>query len=86
MTCRLPDRFLTVDEAAEVVRVTPYTVREWLREGRLRGHKVHGGRWLIDPRDLAATEWEAPRHTRGPMPNAGVMTRLAHDIAGRGRP
>ncbi len=31
------DRFLTVPEVADRMRVTPYTVRKWLREGRIEG-------------------------------------------------
>jgi excisionase family DNA binding protein len=33
-------RVFTVDEAAVYLRVTPYTVRKWLRRGRIRGSKM----------------------------------------------
>jgi excisionase family DNA binding protein len=31
------DRMLTVPEAAEMLRANPYTIRRWLREGRIKG-------------------------------------------------
>ncbi|MBV9579651.1 MAG: helix-turn-helix domain-containing protein [Chloroflexi bacterium] len=36
------DRFITVQEAAEQLRVHPQTVRLWLREGKLRGRLIGG--------------------------------------------
>ena len=38
----MPDRFITVQEAAEQLRVHPQTVRLWLREGKLRGRLIGG--------------------------------------------
>ncbi len=38
----MSDRFLTVQEAAEQLRVHPQTVRLWLREGKLRGRLIGG--------------------------------------------
>lgn len=36
----LYDKMMTVDEVAEVFSVRPYTVREWLKGGKLHGVKV----------------------------------------------
>ena len=36
--------FLTVKEVSERLRVNPYTVRRWLREGKLRGQLMGGDR------------------------------------------
>lgn len=38
----------TVDEVADICRVTPYTVREWLKDPNhvLVGHKP-GSKWLV---------------------------------------
>lgn len=36
--------FLTVKEVAERLRVNPYTVRRWLRDGKLRGRLMGGDR------------------------------------------
>jgi excisionase family DNA binding protein len=41
--CMDGDKLLTVEEVAERLRVNPYTVRRWLRDGTLSG-KLMGGR------------------------------------------
>jgi excisionase family DNA binding protein len=43
------ERFLTVPEAAERLRVMPETVRRWLRSGRLKGVSLGSDRagWRI---------------------------------------
>jgi excisionase family DNA binding protein len=46
---------LTVPEAAKRVRRNPETVRRWIREGKLRAHKV-GTQHVIDEADLTALE------------------------------
>ena len=46
---------LTVDEVANITRMTAWTVRYWLEKGHLKGKKVGagtGGRWRIDKKDL----------------------------------
>jgi excisionase family DNA binding protein len=48
---RLP-QLVTPEEAAAYLGVSPYTVRERLKEGSLPGRK-HGARWLIRVVDLA---------------------------------
>ena len=50
---------LTVPEAAKRTGRNPETVRRWIREGKLRAHKV-GTQHVIDERDLEAVE--ASRH------------------------
>jgi excisionase family DNA binding protein len=45
---------LTVEEVAELLRLTPYTIRRLLNEGKLPGRKIGGGRqWRIDKGELA---------------------------------
>jgi excisionase family DNA binding protein len=42
--------FYTVDEVAEILNVAPYTVREWLKQGKLAGQKKGASEksgWLI---------------------------------------
>ncbi len=46
---------LTVPEAAKRTGRNPETVRRWIREGKLRAHKV-GTQHVIDERDLEAVE------------------------------
>ena len=44
---------LTVPEAARRVGRNPETIRRWIREGKLRSHKV-GTQHVIEERDLEA--------------------------------
>jgi excisionase family DNA binding protein len=50
-------RMLTVDEAAEMLRHSRYTVRNWIKQGRLRATKV-GQRYLMS--EGAVQELVAP--------------------------
>lgn len=45
------DRLLTPEEAADILVVSPNTVRHWLRTGTLKGIKV-GLQWRIRKSDL----------------------------------
>jgi len=38
----MPEKFITVQHAAEQLQVHPQTVRLWLREGKLRGRLIGG--------------------------------------------
>jgi excisionase family DNA binding protein len=40
--------WLTTEEAAEILEYHPETIREMLRDGRLKGKK-HGYLWLVNP-------------------------------------
>lgn len=45
----------TVEEAAELMKVSPDTVREWVRSGRLRASKLAGSKTLrISTDDIMA--------------------------------
>ena len=44
-------RLLTPDDAAELLRVTPKVIRQWLREGRIPGVRL-GRLWRIHPEEL----------------------------------
>lgn len=44
---------LTPEEAAARMAVSPKTVRDWLREGKLQGVKV-SNLWRVRPEDLEA--------------------------------
>jgi excisionase family DNA binding protein len=46
-------QLVTPEEAAAYLGISPYTVRERLKEGSLPGRK-HGARWLIRVVDLVA--------------------------------
>ena len=53
------DRFLTLREAAEVLRLSTRTVREYLKRGEIRG-KIIGKRWRFRRADLDAFFEKAP--------------------------
>jgi excisionase family DNA binding protein len=46
--------FMTVEEAARLLRVSPKTVRAWLGQGRLRGFKLTPKVWRIRREDFRA--------------------------------
>src|SRR4051794_20853986 len=50
----LDEEFLTVTEAAALVRVAPSTVRRWIREGNLRAYRLGPRRVGLKREDLAA--------------------------------
>ena len=55
------DKLLTIREAAEVLRLHPRTVREYVRRGELEG-RVIGGRWRFRRKDLDSFFENAPRN------------------------
>jgi excisionase family DNA binding protein len=48
-------RLLTVEEVVERLRVHPYTVRKWLREGKLKGFRLGGAKagWRIPETEIS---------------------------------
>ena len=48
------ERLLTVAEVADRLQVSEWTVRDWLREGRLKGHRMGGRKlgWRVRPSEL----------------------------------
>ena len=53
------DRFLTIREAAEVLRLSTRTVREYVKRGEIKG-KIIGKRWRFRRADLDAFFENAP--------------------------
>jgi excisionase family DNA binding protein len=53
------EHFLTLREAAEVLRLSPRTVRNYLKRGEIRG-KIIGKRWKFRRADLDAFFESAP--------------------------
>ena len=43
---------LTTDEAADRLRISPYTLRQWVRDGKVKAHKIPSGRILFRVEDL----------------------------------
>ena len=48
----MPPPLLTLEEAAQQLKTSTWTVRRWIREGKLRGVRI-GGTYRVDPADLA---------------------------------
>ena len=59
-TAPIGDRLLTLREAAEVLRLNPRTVREYVSRGEIEG-RIIGGRWRFRRADLDAFFENAPR-------------------------
>jgi excisionase family DNA binding protein len=53
------DRLLTLREAADVLRLNPRTVREYVQRGEIQG-RIIGGRWRFRRADLDAFFENAP--------------------------
>lgn len=45
------EKTYTPEEAAEILKVIPYTVRKWLRDGKIKGTKL-GRMWRISESEL----------------------------------
>ena len=41
------DPYMTVEQVAEFFQVTPYTVRDWLKNNILSGTKLNGRLWRV---------------------------------------
>ena len=50
----LDEEFVTVDEAATLLRVAPSTVRRWIREGDVPAHRIGRRRVALRRADLAS--------------------------------
>ena len=61
------DEYLSPEQAASVARVSPATVRRWVREGKLPGH--HAGRRVrVKRSELESLMREGPRDRTGLTP------------------
>lgn len=47
MTPSEEDPFLTTEQVAKIFAVTPLTVRDWCRDGKIKGVKIDGRNWRI---------------------------------------
>ena len=78
------NKFLTVEEAAERLRVAPFTMRKYLRQGRVQGVRV-GRSWRI-PEDalsfpnLSATTLQ-PMAVASPEADPAEVAALAREIS-----
>jgi excisionase family DNA binding protein len=47
------DELLTTEQAAAIFQLTPKTIKDWLRAGKLTGYKI-GRVWRVTEADLEA--------------------------------
>ena len=75
---------MTVEEAAQLLRVRPRTVRTWIKSGKIRASRI-GKSYLIDERELqralnqpgqqaAPNRRESIRRMRGVLVGTGFST------------
>jgi excisionase family DNA binding protein len=67
--------FLTVEEVARQLRVSPKTVRAWLVHGRLRGFKLTPKVWRIQREDFQAFVTAAERQADESMERSARAER-----------
>jgi len=72
-------RVFTVDEAAEYLHVTPYTIRKWLRKGKIPGRKI-GRLYRIFQAELEAFLQQSEEAGEVPGPSPKVR---AADVIGK---
>lgn len=66
----MTETFLTVDEAAKALAVSPYTLREWLKTGKVRGTKI-------------GTQWRVPQAVLGELAKGNNSPTGASDVANK---
>ncbi len=44
-------KLLSVKELAKILPITPLTIREYIRKGKIKGRKI-GKNWYVNERDL----------------------------------
>jgi len=68
------ERYYTTDEAAEILNVTPATVRRWIRAGKLKAFKDPYGTYKIPESELQRFKEEYSRNMRVYMVNLGELS------------
>jgi excisionase family DNA binding protein len=62
----MAQEWITADEAAQIVGVTPHQIRHLLREGVIRGQKFNRS-WMVDR--ASAEAYAATERKPGPKPD-----------------
>jgi excisionase family DNA binding protein len=67
------DDLLTVEQAAAILQLSPKTIKDWLRAGKLTGCKI-GRFWRVRPADLeafiqASRRWRGSEAQADPRPD-----------------
>jgi excisionase family DNA binding protein len=69
--------FMTVEEVARQLRVSPKTVRAWLVQGRMRGFKLTPKVWRIRREDFQAFVTAAERQAARDDPERSTRSERA---------
>ena len=72
-------RVFTVDQAAEYLHVTPYTIRKWLRNGKIPGRKI-GRVYRIPESELAAMLLSPASETPEPREAQPMLSEMVRRI------
>ena len=48
----MEDKLLSPEKVAELLDVSPHTIRAWLRDGTMKGIKLGGKMWRVREKDL----------------------------------
>ncbi|MFZ0970777.1 MAG: helix-turn-helix domain-containing protein [Solirubrobacteraceae bacterium] len=65
------DRLLSVAEVAQLLSVTEPTVREWIKDGKLRAHRAGARFWRIRQSEVDRMLGEQASHQQ-PSPRSGL--------------
>lgn len=71
MSTVLSPNLLNVTEAAELIGCDPSRVRQLLREGGLKGIKVHSRAWLVDKKSAEKVR-DLPHETGRPRKSKNI--------------
>ena len=76
--------FLTVVEVAELLRVKPRTVRDWVQQGTIPHHRPPRSRFILFDREEVIAWAKGERSERPVTPEAGRGTIRGHlsEVAG----
>jgi len=66
-------KFLTPNDVANRLQVSPRTIRRWMRDGELPAILMPSNDYRVDPQDLA--RWEAERREIGRLVSPNVPKR-----------
>lgn len=76
--------YLTIPEAAELLRVSVSTIRRWIRDGTIRAHRVGHRRLLLRREDVTQTmravTSEPAANARTTHPPAALYPNLSHRL------
>ncbi len=64
---KLVGELLTLEEVAREMRVSVWSARLWVRQGKLAAMRPNGGRWLVARADLEAFKVRPPPKKARPL-------------------